>query len=112
MFRNLWTVVLSWLTANNRALQRIERKIEIMAKEIQDFAAQQKERDDAIQAGLTSIADGVKALDAKIIELNNTPGPITPEDQALLDELAARSSALVAQVNAVAEDANNGQQPT
>lgn len=72
----------------------------IMSK-IGDFANKQKafhERQDTAIQGL--IAD-VAALNAKIQELQNTPGEITPEDQVLLDDLQARSEAVATKLEAL-----------
>ncbi len=68
---------------------------------ISDFAAKQKAHNDAISAGIDGIATDVKTLNDKITALQNSPGTITPEDQATLDQLDATGQALADKVKAV-----------
>jgi len=65
----------------------------IMTK-ITDFAVAQKAHNDAISTSLDGLAGDIGTLNAKITELQNSPGQITAEDQALLDELQAQGQAL------------------
>jgi hypothetical protein len=75
---------------------------EIMSA-ISDFAAKQKAFNDRQSAAVDGLVTDVKALNDKIEELQNTPGPITPEDQALLDEIEQRSDAITARLEALDE---------
>lgn len=68
---------------------------------ITDFADRQKVSDAAIDAKLDVIGKGVLDLDAAIKALNNSSGTLSVLDQAALDDLEARSTALVAKVNAI-----------
>jgi peptidoglycan hydrolase CwlO-like protein len=61
---------------------------------ISDFAVAQAAHNARLEASLTGIGDDIAALNAKIAELQATPGAITPEDQALLDDLQAKGEAL------------------
>lgn len=68
---------------------------------ISDFAAKQaafnKRQADAIDsavASVTGLTGDIAALNQKIVDLQNSPGTITPEDQALLDGLQADGNAL------------------
>lgn len=68
---------------------------------IQDWAKQNKINLLHVQAALTNIAAGVKALDDKITQLNNSAGTFGSADQTALDDIQATSAALVAQVDAI-----------
>jgi len=74
-----------------------------------DFAAKQKTFNDRQSAAIESIATSVtgltgdvKSLNDKITELQNSPGTITPEDQALLDDLQAQGEAAATKAEGVA----------
>lgn len=68
---------------------------------ISDFATKQNAFNDRVDAAVTGLTDDVKVLNDKITELQNNPGPITPEDQALLDAIEARSAAIAAKLEAL-----------
>lgn len=61
---------------------------------ITDFAAK-------TEANFASVKTGIAALDAKILALQNSPGILTPEDQAALDQIVTDSGALAAAANAI-----------
>lgn len=68
---------------------------------ISEFSDRQKafhERQDAAIEGLRA---DVLALNEKITELQNSPGVITPEDQAMLDALEARGQEISAKLEAL-----------
>lgn len=69
---------------------------------IADFAAKQQAFNDEIAADLTSISTQITALNATIATLQNSSGTISPEDQATLDDLQAKGTALAAQADATA----------
>lgn len=73
-----------------------------MASPIAEFAAKQTAHNDRIDAAVEDLQGDIKTLNDKITELQNTPGPITPEDQALLDGLEARGKAIADKVDALA----------
>lgn len=79
-------------------LQEMENRI--MSK-ISEFEARERQRHAATDAGLEGIKADIVALNAKIQELQNSPGAITPEDQALLDGIETSSTALVEKVQGV-----------
>ena len=75
---------------------------------ISDFAAKQaafnKRQGDAVDAAVASVtglSTDIQALADKITELQNSPGAITPEDQALLNEAETQGDALAAKVEAL-----------
>ncbi len=68
---------------------------------IQAFAAAETATLASLSTALTALDTGIKALDALITTLQNSPGTISPADQATLDQIQAASKALVAQANAI-----------
>lgn len=63
---------------------RVEAKFEIVSTSV-----------DSLVASNTGIATDVAGLKEIILKLQTNPGPITPEDQALLDSLEAKVNSLV-----------------
>ena len=68
---------------------------------ISDFAASVAAKFDAVGVSLDGIVADVGALKAKIDELQNSAGTVTPADQVLLDDIQARAAALVTRVEAI-----------
>jgi len=68
---------------------------------IGDFAVKQKGFNDRMDAALAGLASDVAILNATIAELQNTSGAITPEDQALLDQLESWGDAFAAKLEAL-----------
>lgn len=68
---------------------------------ISDFAAKQQQFNSRMDAAVDGLTQDVATMNAKILELQNTSGAITPEDQALLDELQARGEAISAKLEAL-----------
>lgn len=108
---------LSAILNNSAVLTRIaEMETRIMSK-ITEFAAAQKAFNEATAAATDSlvasaeaqatatagIAGDIDALNAKILELQNSQGGVTPEDQALLDDLQTQGAALQARVKSAAD---------
>lgn len=93
-------------------LQRIERKFDIMASKIQEWAEKQEADLKEIESTLEGIGTGIKDLDAKINEFQNSPGTISAADQAFLDAIQAKSKALVTKAQAIKVDATDGQPGT
>ena len=58
---------------------------------------------DALTTALEGVSSDVAQLKATIEEQNNNPGPISPEDQALLDSSQEQAGALVNKLKAVAD---------
>lgn len=73
----------------------------IMSK-ISEFADKQNAHHDKQDAAIEDISGDVKFLTEKIVELQNSPGEITPEDQAALDAMEARGAAATAKLEALA----------
>lgn len=68
---------------------------------ITDFAAKQKEFNDRQAAALQGVADDVKTLNDKLTAIQNSPGSLSAEDQAALDEALARTEALTTKLEAL-----------
>ena len=65
---------------------------------LQAFADQAKVFIGTINTGIDGIAGDIASLKAKILELQNTPGTLTPEDTALLNEIQGMTEALAGRV--------------
>lgn len=68
---------------------------------IQEFADRVNTAFDEIGTAVDGVVTDIQWLKDKITELQNTPGPISPEDQARLDALEARAAAAVTKVKAL-----------
>lgn len=67
---------------------------------VSEFAAAQSAHNDRMGVALDGISTDIAALNAKIAELQNSAGQITPEDQTLLDALQAQGEALAGRIEA------------
>lgn len=68
---------------------------------ISDFAAKQNAFNDRMDAAVAGIQGDVQALNDLITKLQNSPGTITPEDQASLDALQARAQTVTDKLEAL-----------
>lgn len=84
--------------ATKQDLDQMEKRI--MSK-ISDYAAQVNATFDKIDASVTGLQGDVKNLTDQIAALQNSPGTITPEDQALLDGIQTRASSIADKLNAL-----------
>lgn len=89
------------LADHHRHLLTIQKNQEKIMTAISDYAAKVKESFATISAGLDGIVGDLQTLNDKITQLQNNPGPITPADQALLDEAQALSASLATRVSAI-----------
>jgi hypothetical protein len=87
-----------WWFATKHDLERLEYKI--MSAIIDAVTAVQGSLD-AVSTQLDTIVAGISALDVLITNFQNSPGTLTPADQAALDSIQASSKALLAKANAV-----------
>lgn len=69
--------------------------------QITDFATQEGASLAGTSATLDSIASGIAALDALIVGFQNSPGTLSPADQAALDGIVAASAALASKASAI-----------
>lgn len=77
-----------------------QMKTHIMSA-ISEFAAKQNAFNDRQASAVDGLVADVAALNKKIEDLQNSPGGITPEDQALLNEIEARSDAITTKLEAL-----------
>src|SRR4029077_2266147 len=89
-------VALYEMQRNN--LCRIERQI---MSAISDFATKMDAFNTRIDAAIADLQGDVKNLEDQIAALQNSPGTITPEDQALLDGITTRASAVADKLDAL-----------
>lgn len=68
---------------------------------ISDFAAAQNAFNDQIDQAVSGLTADVKNLSDQIAALQATQGNITPEDQALLDAIEARSKVIADKLTAL-----------
>jgi len=68
---------------------------------IQAYADAVNAQFDVIEPAVDGVADDVAFLKEKIDALQNTPGTLTPEDQALLDAIQSRIGTLATRVTAL-----------
>lgn len=73
-------------------LDAIERKVNEAMSKIADFAARQNAHNDSIDRAIAGLQADNKAMTDLIQQLQTSPGPISPEDQAALDALEARTA--------------------
>lgn len=100
----LWSR-LRWATPSD--LEQL--KVQLMSV-ISDFAAKQaafnKRQSDAIDSAVASVSGlsgDIQSLNDKITELQNSVGQVTPEDQALIDDLETKGDALSTKAEALSQ---------
>lgn len=103
------TLLLLILRVLSTTRQEIRLTKRILMSAISDFAVKQKafnERQaasvDAAVASLGGLTSDVAELNRKIEELQNSPGGVTPADQALIDDLQTQGEAVAAKAEALA----------
>jgi len=84
--------------ATKHDLEQMEKRI---MSAISDFAAKQTAFNDRLDTAITGVTGDVAELNRMIKELQDNPGPISPEDQATLDALQARGEAVTAKLEAL-----------
>lgn len=79
-------------------LEKTERKI--MSK-ISEFADRQNAFNDRIDAAVTDLQGDIKSLNDTIAALQASVGTVTPEDQALLDQIETRADGIATKLEAL-----------
>lgn len=104
----MWLMLIVGVYGSLISLIELNRKVRIMASAISDFSDRVTKAFDEIGASvdaavqsLAGVAKDVTDLKALIDKLQNTPGAITPEDQALLDQAQAKADLLVTKTAAL-----------
>lgn len=77
-----------------------ETETNIMSK-ISEFAERQNAFNARLDTAVEGLTQDVQGLKQVIEDLQNSPGAITPEDQALLDDIEARTSTIVSKLEAL-----------
>lgn len=72
-----------------------------MSSHIKDSAAKQSAVNARISAAIDAVVADIKSLNDKIVSLQNTPDQVTPEDQAILDEIEASGAILAEKAEAL-----------
>ncbi len=84
--------------ATKHDLKALENKI---MSAISDFATKQNAFNDRIDTAIADLQGDVKSLNDQIAALQASSGTVTPEDQALLDGITARASAVADKLDAL-----------
>jgi outer membrane murein-binding lipoprotein Lpp len=79
---------------------------------ISEFQTRVNAKFDALASSVDGVAADVEFLKKKIEELQNNPGPISPADQAILDELEARIGTLTTKVSDLDAQTDSAPTPT
>ena len=78
----------------------IQREQKLMSQ-LTDWAASEQADLAAISTALDTVVTGVSALDKLITNFQNSPGTLSPSDQAALDAIQSASKAVVAKAAAI-----------
>jgi hypothetical protein len=81
--------------------QRNEERFQQIMSAISEFAARQQAFNDRQGVAIDGLVADVHSQRDLIIALQNSTGGITPEDQALLDQIDARSATITAKMEAL-----------
>lgn len=101
---------LATINNNNALLNRLaEAESKIMsaisqfAEKQNAFNARMTESQTTLTAAVEDLTGDIQTLNDKITELQNSPGGVTPEDQAMLDSLSEQGEALSTKAEALSE---------
>lgn len=72
---------------NHAILHRLVKQNDKLMSAISDFSAK-------VEANFARVNAGIQALDKKIQDFQNSPGTLSPADQAALDQISADSDKL------------------
>lgn len=78
-----------------------KKDIQRIMSAISDFSAAVTAFFDRQDTAITALQGDVQALKDEIAKLQNSPGTITPEDQALLDGIQTRAKAVADKLDAL-----------
>jgi hypothetical protein len=85
-----------WMVTHHHFVtkQDLENQTHKIMSKISEFADAQKAFNDRQDAAIAGLTGDIQNLEDQIAKLQSTSGAITPEDQALLDGIQARASAI------------------
>lgn len=72
-----------------------------MATPVKDFADKMKAHNDKVDAAVDGISGDLDSLKSQIAALQASQGQITPEDQALLDDIEAKAGSIADKVTSL-----------
>lgn len=72
-----------------------------VSESLKTYADATTQYQDAQDVAITEVGTEIKALNDLITQLQNSPGQITPADQALLDQLQQRGQGLTQKIQAL-----------
>ena len=84
-----------------QSLATLHQKVDQIMSAISDFKVKQDAHNQKVSDDLDAIAAQVKTMNDLIAKLQTSPGTITPEDQATLDQLDAAGAALATKADAM-----------
>ncbi len=84
-----------------KLLHVLSGKVDKAMSKISEFSDAVNASFNDINKGIDGLAGDIKTLNDKITELQNTPGPLSPEDQALLDAIQATAVSAASRVKAL-----------
>lgn len=82
------------LADHHQHLLQILKNQETIMTKVSDFATKQSEFNDRMDKAIDGLVLDVKNLTEEILQLQNSAGNITAEDQALLDGIQTKAEAL------------------
>lgn len=68
---------------------------------VQDFSNSEQQKLASISGALDTVVTGIAALDQMITDFQNSPGTLSPEDQAALDAIESASNDLLAKAQSI-----------
>jgi hypothetical protein len=93
-------------------LTELQKGETTIMSQITDWAAKEQANLDTISKTLDGIVTGVANLDTMIQNFQNSPGTLSPTDQAALDAIANASSTLVTKAEAISVAPPSATAPT
>lgn len=100
-FRNLFVRQASADEKRKRALAHLIQLGERTMSAITDFVTKQKEYNDRQAAALAGLTQDLKTVKDQLTSIQNSPGSLSAEDQAALDEVLKASEALTTKLEAL-----------
>lgn len=98
---NAGSITISSLGDLSTAVKTLTEKEDRNMSAITDWAAKEQADLTTISTTLDGVVTGIAALDQMITNFQNSPGALSPSDQAALDAIQAASGALVSKSAAI-----------
>jgi hypothetical protein len=91
----------AWAVDLSRQMGQLIQQGQKLMSKVTDFATAVNAAFDKLSTDLDTIKTGIAALDAAIAAFQNSPGTLSAADQAALDDIQAKSQALVVKADAI-----------